>query len=356
MTRTEIIERRLAAHLLVSERKRSIADVVAWFGATQAQDQHQAKWALGARVPDSTMPLVEQAQHDRHYVRTWTMRGTLHHMAPNDVAWINGYLGKRVLSIRGALYREYGFDAKTLAKIEAIILGALAEGPRTRSELKALLEAKKQRTDGFRFAHMMYHLALSGYVCCGAPRGKQDTYVLLKDWVGHIAVRSSDESLVGLASLYFRSHGPATMRDFAWWAGIPQRDAIRGIELIRDELTSATSDRAEYLMIRANERAEIPKALLLSGFDEYLLGYGDRSVVLDEPRSREVVTVNGLFRPTIVIGGRVVGMWSREIGARQVDVTLTPFRALKPAERRAVESEAARVAAFIGKELTLNYE
>jgi hypothetical protein len=279
-------------------------------------------------------------------------------MAPSDVGWINGFLGKRVLSLRSSLYREYGFDTKTLSKIERMILGALADGPRTRSELKSVLESKKLRTDGFRFAHMMYHLALTGKVCCGAPRAKQDTFILLNDWVGSGAQRSRDESLAGLATLYFRSHGPATMRDFAWWAGIPQRDAQHGICLMEDLLNTYRTDGTDTTVYYAFDSSvpSLPSVLLLAGFDEYLLGYADRTLILDTAHMREVVTVNGLFRPTIIVHGRVAGMWRRNITEDSVVVTAQLFGRLGKPERNAIAAEAERYAAFLGKNLQLQYE
>jgi hypothetical protein len=76
----------------------------------------------------------------------------------------------------------------------------------------------------------------------------------------------------------------------------------------------------------ADYRAEACGTLLLPGFDEFVLGYGDRSAVLDPEHSDRIVPGgNGMFRPTVVHEGRIVGTWGFTGRGAERTVTATPF-------------------------------
>ena len=97
--------------------------------------------------------------------------------------------------------------------------------------------------------------------------------------------------------------------------------------------------------------------LLLPGFDEYLLGYKDRALFLQPQDAQRIVPgANGMFRATVVERGRVVGTWQRKVLSKSVRVTVTGFRALSAATRRAVEPPAARYAAYLGRDLDLRFD
>lgn len=101
-------------------------------------------------------------------------------------------------------------------------------------------------------------------------------------------------------------------------------------------------------------KAASPTAYLLPGFDEYLLGYKDRSVVLDPTHATKVVPGgNGIFKPIIVIDGRVVGTWKRTFKKDRVAIALQPFNALSEAEARAVAAAAERYGTFVNLPVAL---
>jgi hypothetical protein len=144
--------------------------------------------------------------------------------------------------------------------------------------------------------------------------------------------RDRAEALAELALRYFTGHGPASVRDLARWGGLTLGDARAGLASIRPELAALEVDGVEYLMapetpdLLASFRRAACGVFLLPGFDEFLLGYGDRSAVLyPEFADRIVPGGNGMFRPTVVVGGRVVGTWARTGRGDPRDVIATPF-------------------------------
>ena len=107
---------------------------------------------------------------------------------------------------------------------------------------------------------------------------------------------------------------------------------------------------ASYLVhVNAPPPAPRPGLHLLPGFDEYLLGYKDRSAMLTAEEERRVVPGgNGMFLSTVVVGGQVIGTWSRRVAPTRVEVTVAPFHDLTATRRRVVDRAATAYGAFLG--------
>ena len=98
MLASEIIRHRLAHQRLAPTDGAGPGDVVAALGAVQAQDYLGALWAIGLRSPGATETEVEQAIADRSFVRTWSLRGTLHFVPAPDVRWMLALLSPRMIA------------------------------------------------------------------------------------------------------------------------------------------------------------------------------------------------------------------------------------------------------------------
>jgi len=97
MKARELGRYRLSNLQVASSRCTSAAGVVATLGAMQAQDYAGGLWAVGLRLPGSTLPDIERAVAERSIVRSWPMRGTLHLVAAADLRWLLDLLAARVL-------------------------------------------------------------------------------------------------------------------------------------------------------------------------------------------------------------------------------------------------------------------
>jgi len=335
------------------------AGVVAHLGAVQAQDYPGALWSVGLRAkPGTTAADVERAIAERLFVRTWPMRGTLHFVAPGDVRWMLALLSDRVLARATARHAQLGLTGDVFDRAAAIFAEALAGGQAlTRGEMMALLVAHGIDTAGQRSYHILWTLALRAVLCCGPIAGRQQTFVLLDEWVpavGETAL-TRPEALGRLATRYFTARGPATLADFAWWAGITKADARVGLEATETDLVRLASGDTEYWLPRdaadASGAAHADSSVhLLPGFDEYFLGYTDRTLQLGEHRETYGTTVsaNGMFRPTIVIGGRVAGLWKRGSGRTRAEIEVRPFRTLTTVEQRDLAHAVGGYGRYLG--------
>jgi hypothetical protein len=327
------------------------ADVVAWMGAVQAQDYIGALWAVGLRMHKAVEADIEQAIADRTIIRTWPMRRTLHFVAADDVRWMLDLLTPRtVANIAQRLLKHFGLDEATFARSKDLFVRALEGGKQlTRNAMYEVLEAGGISTASPRGLHILSRLAQDGLICFGAREGKQQTFALLDEWAPNVKRMARDKSLAELAGRYFTSHGPATLQDFAWWSGLTTTDARAGIDMAKRFLAQEVSDGQTYWFASSMPVAKYssPTAYLLPAYDEYTVAYKDRSAVLNREYAKNANYGHGIFNPTIVVDGQVVGTWKRTIRKDALVITPSPFSKLKRAETRAFAEAAKRYGEFL---------
>jgi hypothetical protein len=360
--RNRIAAMRLTAQRLGAVRSASPADAVRWMLAIQAQDLPGAKWSLGLRTHGCTQADTDAALDVGQVVRSWPLRGTLHLVAAEDIAWLLSLTGSRQIGRAASRRSALGITDSDVGRAEEAARAALA-GKRAlpRDQLLARIRAAGVSTDGQRGYHLIWHLAHAGTLVMGATDGRGQAFALLEDWVTIPPALDRDEALGELARRYLRSHGPASDTDLARWAGIPLGEARRGRAICGAAIaTIELGGRTYHLDPEALDRAmgasspPAPRVLLLPGFDEYLLGYGDRSPVLSpEHADRIVPGGNGLFRPTIVVDGRVVGTWSRTTRAGEILVVPQLFSPLGTALLAGHADAARAVGSFLGQDARL---
>lgn len=341
-----IASQRLFNQHIVGEKFQRPEDVVRWMGALQAQDYPQALWAIGLRTQSATIGSIEQAIIERKILRTWPMRGTLHFVPSEDAKWMLKLSPARQLAGDRRRQKQLEIDETILQRTRQLFHDALTGGKRlTRSRMMDLLEEAGIATRGQRGYHLLWYMAQVGLICLGPMENNEQTFGLLDEWVPRPRELSREEGLAELARRYFTSHGPATLQDFAWWAGITLTDARTGLEAINAALWMEKENGQIYWMspdAPGQNAGELSSAHLLPGFDEYLLGYKDRSAVLAAEHATKVVPGNnGVFFPMIVIGGQVLGTWKRARRKNGLDIALNPFTSPGGAEEQIAEAARA---------------
>jgi hypothetical protein len=325
-------------------------DVARWMLAMQAQDLPGARWSVGLRLPHSTDAAIEAALAAGEIVRSWPMRGTLHLVAPEDLGWMLAVSAPRQSNWAAKRRRDLEITDEQLTRAGDIAVKLMTGGGHVRRDrLLEAWEAGGIPTTGQRGYHLLWNLGHSGLLVFGAPDGKQATFALLEEWVTRSKQLTGDEALGEFAARYFRSHGPATVQDFAWWASITLGDARKGLAIADDQLEERQFGGTAHYLAPGLEPAK--RAVhALPGFDEYMLGYRDRSPALAAEFSDRIVPGNnGIFLPTIVVDGEVVGTWKRTDAARTTRVEIVEFRGLGSRARAAAQRAIERYGDFTGK-------
>jgi hypothetical protein len=349
----EIAVARLRSQRLIGVPCRDAAQVVAWFGAVQAQDYAGAKWALAQRTRAATDDDVERACDRGAILRTHVLRPTWHFVAPDDIRWMTALSAPRVRALLAYYDRKLDIDAKLLRRSRNVLEKALrGEVQLTRTELGARLAAAGIAATGQRLGHLMMHAELDAVICSGARRGKQFTYALVDQRAPRARVLARDEALAELALRYFTSHGPALAIDFAWWSGLTVRDAQRAIEIVAGQLIRDALGRKVYWRAAKPAGREHPTGgaviHLLPNYDEQFVAYKDRSAAFEPGSKLPSATRDGVFANQVVRDGRVIGNWRRSVNARDVHIEARLRTPLASEDRAALDAAAARYARFLG--------
>jgi hypothetical protein len=344
----DLVARRLVAQRIAVPAA-TPEEAVGRLGAVQAQDYLGALWAVGLRTKGASEATVEHALAERKIVRTWPMRGTLHFLAAADVRWMTALLAPRVVAGAASRLREFEIDAGVLRRARRAMVKSLEGGRRlTRPGAYEVLERAKIASAKQRGLHILWCLAHEGLLCFGPREGKQQTFVLLDEWLLPTAPRPRDEDLAELAHRYFTGHGPATIADFAWWSGLNLTEARLAVRHAEAKLGYEEIRGARYWFDPDDlSKARTSGAYALPAFDEILVGYADRSAALPPGFARRVIG-GGIFSPSLVVGHRVVGTWRRRIERGRVHLSPIPFEPLAAPKLRAVERSFRAYAEFLG--------
>ena len=351
MTLSSIAQQRLQQQHIARPDFEKAEDVVSWMGAMQAQDYLGALWAIGLRMKNARETDIEDALANKTIIRTWPMRGTLHFVAPADARWMLKTFTPRVIARSASIYRQAELDKKVFAKSAKLLTAALEGGKQlTRKEVYEVLERGKITATDTRGLHILGHLAQEGLICFGARNGKQPTFTLLEEWIPPVKEKAADVVMAEFTLRYFTSHGPATVQDFAWWTGLSATEAKEIHELIKSSLVSETVDGITYWMT-SNSKATKAKSTgvyLLPGFDEYLMGYTNRTPAIDTTRFKQIAgTGNGILNSTIVINSQVAGTWKRTIQKNKVTIETKPFETFSKTQQSAIEAATKKYSKFL---------
>ncbi|MEO8540354.1 MAG: winged helix DNA-binding domain-containing protein [bacterium] len=355
MPNLELCRMRLSAQRIVGRGSASAAETVRWMGAIQAQDFGAAQWAIGLRTLGVTVSDIDSAIERREIIRTWPMRGTLHFISPELVRPVLRLCAPRVFQRSAARFRQLEIDDDVLKRARKLVAYHIREhGPRTRAELYAAFDADGLKPDGQRGIHILGQLSREAVLCHGSHRGKQPTFVLLDEWSPETAAMDDRGTLVELAARYFSSHGPATVHDFAWWSNLKVAEARSALEANKAELENVEFAGKQYWFSPAAVTETDGRMRLLPGFDEFVLGYTDRTPALStEQMARIVPGDNGMFMPAVVdADGGVAGTWRRMLGKGSIRIEAQWFDEQPHGRAEELDGAAEEYAHFIQLPMT----
>ena len=358
LTAQEVRVARMSCLLLAQPVTRTPQEVVQWFGAMQAQEVTSGHWSLGARCEGSTEATILAAFERREIVRTWPMRGTIHMVPAADVRWMLELTGVRALAGAARRREQLGLTLQNADRAAGILADALRVTPvMTRAEAVERLAADGLDVAEQRSYHLLWYAAQIGVTCIGPQRGSDQTFVLLEHWAPKQVPLTRTEALTELLFRFVRSHGPVGLREFVGWTGLTLSDAKVASTANAGRLRPLASEAGEVWVteetatrIAANELTRQP-VVALPGFDEFMLGYKDRSLhVPAGSMDRIVPGGNGVFRATVVADGMAIATWKRTLKGDRVAIDVEPFTNIKPALSKQVKAAFVPYGHFLGNQ------
>jgi hypothetical protein len=338
-----VTAQRCVSQLLGGDPAGSPEEVAGRLLAVQAQDPRGARLAVRARSAGLSASDIDSALARRSLIVTWLNRGTLHLVRAEDYWWLHPLTTQQLGTASSRRLAQEGVPPDDAERGVATVRAALAaDGPLTRSQLRERVDAAGVRTQGQALVHILLLASIRGLIVRGPVAGRDQAFVLTRDWLGTPPAPMSRETALGeLARRYLAGHAPAADRDLAKWAGIGLRDARLG--LARCAALQRADGLAELPASPGREAAALPPPRLLGAFDPLLLGWVSRDPVVGP--HKQIVTVNGLFRPFALADGQAVATWTFTGGR----VKLNPFGVLDAETRAELQTDAADVTRFLGR-------
>lgn len=329
---------------LMGERGASAADVARAFAATQAQDLPGAVSSLAMRLglpAGAAVAEVERAFAAGEIVRGYPMRGTVFVTAAEDLRWMTELCAPG--EIRAAAMRRerhLGLEDRTIHRAREVLEDATAGGGIPRSELIRRWSEHGIATERGHQYHIIKHFLMTDVAVYGPLSGRENLVVAGEAWLpagSSLAERFDGDRTAAAAELlrrYLRSRGPATIRDAAWFTKLPMRLLQDALALVADDLVEAGPDaRGEMRYERPGlaeawqeHSAATDGGMLLTPFDEMVLGYPDRLVMMTPAAHENLVPGNnGIFQRGFLRRGEMVARWRRAGTRKRPRLELTPL-------------------------------
>jgi hypothetical protein len=341
LKRAELHAARLTAQGVSTRPGRNPEDVAERLLAIQGQDPKGARLAVRARTEGVLAADVDRALDERRLIVTWVNRGTLHLIRAEDYPMLHAVTTPQLWTSCRRRLEQTGVGEKAERGVE-VIAKELADGPKTRAELRDALDTAGVPTAGQALVHTLFFATLHG-VCVRGPMaegGKEQAFVAVRDWLGPQPEVDREAALAEVARRYLVGHGPATEADLARWAQLSLGDVRLGLKANARRIVDLGDGVVD--LRKREDRAPLPPPRLLGAFDPLLLGWTSREEVIGDHKG--LITMNGVFKPFALVKGRAVSTWRMPKG----EVEIEHLEDLTKTAARALEQDARAVEAYFG--------
>lgn len=270
-------------------------------------------------------------------VKTWTLRGTLHLIALDDLPLFLYDGRSHFLRPCDTMENDDHLSAARKRELAAIILDAAQSGCGGREELRLLCRGHGMTPDEEQNAFDPWGGLLRA-LCESGTLGHTAQQKKAFRPCPPFAPMTKADALRALMRRYLTHYGPVTVQDAAYFFGLPQRELLPVIESLSPQ-EFICEGKTFYSLGDINITSDLSCCRFLAGFDSLMLGYEKRSnPFLPEEALRGVFTLAGIVRPSILLDGKIVGVWKR----RGKAVELTWLMPLQSLQRKRIEEEALR--------------
>lgn len=250
-------------------------------------------------------------------------------------------------------------DAMLAQATEAIASHLGVESSASRAELIEACGRAGVSLDNSQAGHVLRHLTETMTIVFTTPSGRDEHYALAENWLPTANPIERPQALAEIARRFVAARGPVTRNDLANWSNLAMADVDAGLSAANLDTVELAGQRF-FVNPSAGEptSSEVDDALgsvlLLPPFDEYLIGYQDRAAILDDQFFERIVPGrNGMFKPIVVLGGEIVGTWSRKLTTKLVRIEVQPFKRLPKRTIKCLEKPATEYAKFLGRDAEL---
>lgn len=328
MNISELLHLRMYNHLLSANQLGEASEIVSWMGAMQSQSLDLAKWGIGVRMKDGRVGDINKSLNTAKIIRTHILRPTWHFVSAEDIHWMYDLSNDRLKPIYRSYIKGSGVNEDLVFRIACILDRILSSGEHfTKQELGDLLKIHNLESDSRHLDMAIFYAEIEGILVNGRLKGNKQTFTSFEKWVPRTQTMHRDDALGCLALKFFTSHSPATLDDFVWWSGLTLKECRNAIEMIKDKFVYETINGRLFLINNEIRTPDINEnfVLFLPPFDEFVVSYKNRSELIDDRHYGKVMTKNGIFSPTLMLNGEIIGSWKKRMKGREVSIDLSFF-------------------------------
>lgn len=348
-------------HLHEASRGTSAAAIARDLFGLQSQEWPSAQLAIHTRSRDLTgADVIHAREVERAFALTWTLRGTLHLVAAEDLRLQLNLCGQPAIRGTSSRFKQLGLSEKVreraLEEIEDILRG---DNALTRAQLADALEARGIPVAGQAIHHLVRFAALRGLICLGKEVDGDLTYVLLDEWLPAAkAAPHPDDPLLEFVRRYLSAYAPATMADFKRWSGLGAAPVKAAWTAVAPECVPVALPEGDGLMLRRQldeleASSAAPTVRLLPRYDNFLLGYESRSFMVADAYAKRVHPGGGLISACLLVDGEAKANWKLEKRRTGLRVIVEPFEALDRSILPLLEAEVESLGRFLNAKAEL---
>lgn len=338
----------LDRQMLLARSSRSVPEAVRAIYGLQAQAPWSPYFSLWSRLAGFDPHELGAMLTDRTAVRLVVMRGTVHLLAADDA-----------LSLR-PLHADFlarGLRTSAWAKgLDGVDLDAVADRGRALVEERPLTF----RDVGLRLAEEWLErdpATLAQAVRAHVPlvqvppravwgRSGQVVVTTVEHWLGRPL--DADATLDDMVLRYLAAYGPASVMDVQTWSGLTRLREVA--DRLGDAVVRFRNEAGRELLDLPDAPRPDPDTpapvRFLPDFDNVLRSHADRRRIMDDDVRAWLARPNGVTPGTLLVDGRVAGMWTIDQANGRATLVVTPFRALTPDADDEIHTEGAALLAF----------
>lgn len=306
---------RLLNQQLISPQFSDPAEVVSHLGAMQAQEYRMMRWAVEMRTRKPSHKAFKKAFDSGRIIRLHLMRGTWQLVSAEDYWMMIGLCAPKAIAVtKGWMSsNKISIPDEELMRVRDILTQTADQlGSVTKEDFVDALSKENMNMDDHRLSYHIRMAEISGILCSGELLPRKATYALTAKKVPKKETMDRDEALMRFTCKYFRSRQPATLEDYVWWSGLNISDCRKGIALLGDRIhIERYKGREFYLTDDCRTRGfRKGRFLLIPPYDEYLIGYKSRDIVLPPEYKHHAHNNSGIFQPVVAYDGTISGNWA----------------------------------------------
>lgn len=345
-------------HLTPVSKGEDVAQIVKDVGGLHATSSTTPYLSLYARRSQFAKEDLDLEMYDKRTLgKVRCVRKTIYIHPKDRIPIVWKPTARQVITESKGFMANRGVTEEVYDKLSTDILQMLRGREMAAADIKATL-----KTDA-DISSILYFMCDQGLLIRARPvkgwKDRRHRYALFDDYFPEIQLEEfrEGEAITALMSLYLASFGPASEVDAVWWTGLGKTKVRKALQELEDQLVEISiPEIGEGLIMFQSDRERVevvklprePVTNLLPSLDPYLMGYKERERYLDREHYDLVFDRSGNATSTILVNGKVVGVWDFEDGKEPL-VKIFLFQDLRKTLRDEIFDKAERLGEFIAE-------